>query len=548
MLISEDDFKKLATPLCKNKDKSPKRYNEKYYKDFLDYLKEKNINETINEKNFKMFFLEFCDFYFENSRIDFSTTVKQIIAEKSGFFCAMPACREYTKGFDIPPFEKKSGFGQAAHIYSASKGNKTRSPNGIESAFISSEKNGIWLCSKCHLYVDHEPLEDIYTTEIMFAYKKNIEEQIECFLKSINKKYKDLNEKEKKQLEKYINSNKKKEINFNKLSLDEVKSINVINAISKIDIGLNESDFYKALNLEKIKINIDNTFFHNINDSVREIYNEYIVLQPFEIRNFVLNFKGKHRIFTIDDCTLTRSGDKSTIEGFFFDKSSLFHEAFIFMYQFDSDIQQVKMEIKINFKKLFEKDEDIRYLGDFGEVLDLIDDLENNEIQVKINKKKNEKYEIINNYQKLNCNVNNFKDIITFLKLIQYISIELGLNIIVNEDLINKNLISINSINILYDSIVLDNIPEKIIIHNSNVYSKYNYNFENIYIKVINKDKNIIKPVEKFRMNFLLTIFCKNLVVIIEFKNYYYIEKAYSIILTNNINSIVEVNYNYIFF
>ena len=77
--VTESLFKKLATPLCKNKEKKPKKYSESYYKPFIRYLEKHSYDKNINNNNFDIFFIEFCSFHFEDDegfRLDFSDKIK----------------------------------------------------------------------------------------------------------------------------------------------------------------------------------------------------------------------------------------------------------------------------------------------------------------------------------------------------------------------------------------------------------------------------------------------------------------------------------------
>lgn len=56
MILTEDLFKELALPYCKNKENKPKKYSNSYYEPFKKYLERHNFFDILNKQNFEKFF------------------------------------------------------------------------------------------------------------------------------------------------------------------------------------------------------------------------------------------------------------------------------------------------------------------------------------------------------------------------------------------------------------------------------------------------------------------------------------------------------------
>lgn len=184
--VTESLFKKLATPLCKNKEKKPKKYSESYYKPFIRYLEKHSYDKNINNNNFDIFFIEFCSFHFEDDegfRLDFSDKIKLDLLKRSGGCCAV--CGVLT----ISPLQGNNNealnIGEACHIRPASAYGprsdiKYRDENLSE---IVSIENGIWACLNCHKEIDKDV--NRYTVEYL---KKIKSEHESIMLKAKNEK------------------------------------------------------------------------------------------------------------------------------------------------------------------------------------------------------------------------------------------------------------------------------------------------------------------------------------------------------------------------
>ncbi|MCI1021090.1 hypothetical protein HWD96_02485 [Pseudomonas putida] len=106
-------------------------------------------------------------------RIEFSTSVKNIIWNRAGGLCSIRACLKSVFGTDgnleigEDP-HKSTTVGNAAHIYSARE-NWARGQGGKPKSFISSAANGISTCRNCHWNVDS--VESKYPAEELFEMK-----------------------------------------------------------------------------------------------------------------------------------------------------------------------------------------------------------------------------------------------------------------------------------------------------------------------------------------------------------------------------------------
>ncbi|WP_414156214.1 hypothetical protein [Pseudomonas sp. BNK-30] len=106
-------------------------------------------------------------------RIEFSTSVKNIIWNRAGGLCSIRKCLKSVFGTDgnLEVGEdphKSTTVGNAAHIYSARE-NWARGQGDKSKSFISSAANGISTCRNCHWNVDS--VESKYPAEALFEMK-----------------------------------------------------------------------------------------------------------------------------------------------------------------------------------------------------------------------------------------------------------------------------------------------------------------------------------------------------------------------------------------
>lgn len=179
MDITESLFKELASPLCQNKNKKPKKYSNSYYEPFIKYINIHNFGKKINENNFEKYFLEFCRFYFEDEngyRLDFSEKIKLDLLKRSGGCCAI--CGTLT----IFPLQNDAcsalNLGAACHIRPASAYGPRSDVKYRDSHLkeIVSIENGIWACLNCHKEIDQD--FRTYTVENLLRLKDEHEKII----------------------------------------------------------------------------------------------------------------------------------------------------------------------------------------------------------------------------------------------------------------------------------------------------------------------------------------------------------------------------------
>ncbi len=106
-----------------------------------------------------------------NSRDDFSPQTKRVIAQRSGYRCAICGCQTEIPGLDP---NTAVSIGDAAHITAASRGGPRYDPN-LTSDQRTSAENGLWACKNHHWWIDHD--EDRYSVSDLVRRKITAEEQ-----------------------------------------------------------------------------------------------------------------------------------------------------------------------------------------------------------------------------------------------------------------------------------------------------------------------------------------------------------------------------------
>ena len=107
-----------------------------------------------------------------NNRDDFSSSVKELLANRVGRRCSNPNCRKLTCSANEDPL-KITNIGVAAHICAAAKGGP-RYDSNMSAEERKSPDNGIWLCQNCAKLIDSDTRR--FTYELLHAWKQMAEE------------------------------------------------------------------------------------------------------------------------------------------------------------------------------------------------------------------------------------------------------------------------------------------------------------------------------------------------------------------------------------
>lgn len=306
MKLTEDLFKKLAVPLCKNKNKKPKKYSKSYYQSFKRYLDIHNFNFIIDDKNFEKYFLDFCRIEFgddENARLDFSDKTKLDLLKSSGGCCAV--CGTLT----IFPLKGNNSesltIGAACHIRPASLYGPRydishRAQNISE---ISSMENGIWACLNCHKEIDID--SNLYTITYLKELKKSheleilkikesrldIRKLINSFEKSNNSDYIYINRKQHEDSE-ILNKDLTKKLietysELKEIEKETIKKISLFKLINHLDFKKNEE--FKRLNIKMGKERI--SLFGELKDTDKSLEE----LKKYYEKEIEENLKYEHK-------------------------------------------------------------------------------------------------------------------------------------------------------------------------------------------------------------------------------------------------------------
>ena len=107
-----------------------------------------------------------------NSRDDFTSATKELLANRVGRRCSNPACRKLTCGANTNP-EKITNIGVAAHICAAAQGGP-RYDASMTPEERKSFENGIWLCQSCSKLIDMDITR--YPKELLQSWKQLAEQ------------------------------------------------------------------------------------------------------------------------------------------------------------------------------------------------------------------------------------------------------------------------------------------------------------------------------------------------------------------------------------
>lgn len=105
-------------------------------------------------------------------RDDFDNRTKELLAQRVGYSCSNPKCRQRTSGPQEDP-ARAVNIGVAAHITAASAGGPRYEP-GLSSEERKSSENGIWLCQDCAKLIDND--EQRYNVDVLRKWKKSSED------------------------------------------------------------------------------------------------------------------------------------------------------------------------------------------------------------------------------------------------------------------------------------------------------------------------------------------------------------------------------------
>jgi hypothetical protein len=108
----------------------------------------------------------------QSTRDEFTSSTKDLLANRVGRKCSNPNCRKLTCGANDNP-SKITNIGVAAHICAAAEGGPRFDPS-MTSEERKAFDNGIWLCQNCAKLIDSDPIR--YTKELLKSWKSIAEE------------------------------------------------------------------------------------------------------------------------------------------------------------------------------------------------------------------------------------------------------------------------------------------------------------------------------------------------------------------------------------
>jgi hypothetical protein len=109
-------------------------------------------------------------------RDDFNAVTKKALAERAGYHCSRPDCRQLTIGPSDESPDARSRIGVASHICAASAGRGARRYDSqMSPADRRSIANGIWLCQNCAKLIDTD--ETRFPAELLREWRRNAEKR-----------------------------------------------------------------------------------------------------------------------------------------------------------------------------------------------------------------------------------------------------------------------------------------------------------------------------------------------------------------------------------
>src|SRR5258705_3181396 len=113
-------------------------------------------------------------------RNDFTTAVKNLLAQRVGYCCSNPDCRRQTSGPEATA-DGAVNIGVAAHITAAASGGPRFDPQ-LTSDQRSAATNGIWLCWTCASVIDRDVT--CYTQTLLLGWKTAAEGLAQSYLQT----------------------------------------------------------------------------------------------------------------------------------------------------------------------------------------------------------------------------------------------------------------------------------------------------------------------------------------------------------------------------
>lgn len=383
---------------------------------------------------------------------DFSPSIIKKVKKLAGYCCANPACRIPVIDKHSNNAQKTSGFGQVAHIYSASSNKKLRPlPKSINKIFLTSIENAMLLCSNCHIDIDYDGYYDIYIPELLLEYKDEIEYLVRRFTLKLNKKYEKLNSVELMMLQdEILKSKRPKDFNISSLSNDEVIFENLQHAIYKINIKLdiNESRAFK--DFEKIELDFNKVELGRLDEKLKKHMKGKFTISPFkEVDIMITARKNKKFNIIMENCIYNKDSNKYTIKRSLFNETHSFFNVIKFTYQLDIDNFMHGLFIETDMDLLRNKNINIKEMNDLDELRDLLEILSNDKVIINgKNKDEESDWEKILDYEYKKSNM-----ILEKVDLIQSVNVLCAI----------LHIAKTKNINIIYDKIFDKNFwPSKI--------------------------------------------------------------------------------------
>jgi hypothetical protein len=441
-------------------------------------------------------------------RDNFSDSTKKIIFENSGYCCAYPSCYEYVLLHNNKNKPTKSGWGQGAHIYDASKTTTIRPrPENIDDAFIKSEKNGMLLCGNHHKIIDSKENKVTYTAEILFSYKTIIEKYVKSFLISKkNKSYNELTNNEKEDLCKYLkNMSYKDPSDINTMDDKELLLFHSFQSLHGLETKFNKTDVCDFYKLKKINLDINNTSFSNNKEAMNTL-SKYFTITEFKIQPFrliditILSKKYSNISRKIKNVEIKHHYDNKYIMVLdYFSDNIVFNNFVKFSLVADDVDRSLEVKINLNIEYLKNTNIEITDIKDISIFYELIESLHQEEYEFIIYKDDGSFSNLGIPKTNNTSNLQKIRKISHTLELVRQLSLRDSIKISTNELFSNMNsCLLTNSLSILKwlsnditDTVIMPSINHKKSIKNIEIFEfkEVSYYYEITFIN-FNTKKN----------------------------------------------------------